>query len=81
MHGLGGARALACRLILDDLADDDLEQGRQFVTLVLLLLKLVEETCQGFGPALVHLDHLSLNVQQHVVDIVEVLLGEGLQDQ
>ena len=62
MHRLSGAGAFAGGLVLYNLTDNDLEQGRQFVTLVLLLLEFVEETGQGFRPALVHLDHLGLNV-------------------
>ena len=82
LHRLGrGALLAVWRLVLDDLADDDLEQRGQLVPLVLLLLELVEETGEGFGPALVHLDHLGLHVQKHIVDIVEVLLRKGLEDE
>ena len=69
------------RLVLDYLVNDDLEQRCQLVPLVLLLLELVEEAGERLGPALVHLDHLRLHVQQHVVDVIEVLLSEGLQNE
>ena len=67
--------------MLNDLRDYDLEQGCQLISLTLLLLKLVKEAGKCFRPALIHLDHLGLHVQQHVVDVVQVLLSEGLQDE
>ena len=68
-------------LVPDDLVDDDLEERRQFVALALLLLEFIEEACEGFRPALVHLNHLRLNIQQHVVNVVQVLLSERLQNE
>ena len=67
--------------MLNDLRNDHLEQSGQFVTLTLLLLKLVEKAGECFRPTLVHLDHLGLDVQQHVVNVVQVLLCKGLEDE
>ena len=67
--------------MLNDLRDNHLEQSSQLVSFALLLLKLVEKAGEGFRPALVHLDHLGLNVQQHVVNVVQVLLCKGLEDE
>ena len=67
--------------MLDDFRDYDLEQGCKLISLTLLLLKLVKEAGECFRPALIHLDHLGLHVQQHIVDVVQVLLSEGLQDE
>ena len=69
------------RLILNYLINDNLKQRRQFISLVLLLLKFVEETGERLRPTLVHLDHLSLHVQQHVVDVIEVLFRKSLQNE
>lgn len=66
--------------MLDDLRDYHLEEGGQLITLALLLLKLVEKAGECFRPTLVHLDHLGLDVQQHVVNVVQVLLRKGLED-
>ena len=67
--------------MLDDLRDYHLEEGGQLITFPLLLLKLVEKAGECFRPALVHLDHLGLDVQQHVVNVVQVLLRKGLEDE
>ena len=48
--------------MLDDLRDYYLEEGGQLITFPLLLLKLVEKAGECFRPALVHLDHLGLDV-------------------
>ena len=69
------------RLILYYLIDDNLKQCCQFVPLVLLLLKLVEESGERFRPTLVHLDHLGLHVKQHVVNVIEVLFRKSLQNE
>ena len=52
----------AWRFVLDDLRDYHLEEGGQLITFPLLLLKLVEKAGECFRPALVHLDHLGLDV-------------------
>ena len=83
MHRTSQNRLLGlviCRLIFNNLIDNNLKQRRQLIPLVLLLLKLVEESSERLRPALVHLDHLRLHIQQHVINVVEVLFCEGLQD-
>ena len=66
MHRASQDRLLSLvirRLILNNLVDDYLKKRRELIPLVLLLLKLVEESSKRLRPALVHLDHLSLNIQ------------------
>ena len=68
-------------LVLDDLVYDNLEERRELVSFVLLLLELIEKSSECLRPALIHLDHLGLHVKQHVVYIVKVLFCERLQDE
>ena len=72
---------IAVWLVLDDLVYDDLEERRELVSFVLLLLELIEKSSECLRPALIHLDHLGLHVKQHIVDIVKVLFCECLQDE
>ena len=64
-------------LVIDDLVNYYLKQCSQLVPLVLLLFEFVEESGKRFRPALVHLDHLRLNVEKHAIDVVQILLCES----
>ena len=62
---------------LHDLLHNNLEELGKFISFLVLLLQLVEETSQGLRPALVKLHELALSVQNLVVHLLQILLGES----
>ena len=77
---LSTGRILSLNLLvldLNDLIDDHLEEGGQLYPLRVLLLELVEEASQSFGPSLVHRCETCLDVDQGIFDLLYVFFGKN----